>query len=155
MELLFDCQKMRLAATPPMKRPELARRMGVSYNFLYLLERGLMPWPPARKSQVPVILAEWQANPTPTPRKVRKDTGKRHKRPRGGWTRATRRGATSHFSKLTDDLVREAKFSKEHPLAEAKRLGVTLRTIKAIRDGETWKHITPVPHSHGEVTGIG
>jgi len=57
------------------------------------------------------------------------------------------RGASHHFSKLTEDQVREMK-SSEWPHGSltiyAKRFGVTKQSIRAVKIGKAWAHINPI-----------
>ncbi len=76
----FPIRALCQSLTPPLSRMELSRKLGISYTFMRQLEAGATPWPPARLDQLDRILAQWRVNPTPRPRKPRKDKGKRHKR---------------------------------------------------------------------------
>lgn len=102
----FDARKIREEQTPPITRTWMAKKMGVTYNFLYYLERGSYPWPPKRKAQFEQIVAEWKVAPPTDPRQQRSDFGKKHRR--------------------------------------RKRVKAPVKTEPV-----------PVPHSHGEVVGIG
>lgn len=100
----FDARKIREEQTPPITRTWMAKKMGVSQQFLYLLEFGVYnPWPAERKAQFEKIIADWKLNPEP--RQRRSDFGKKHRK----------------------------------------------RRRKAVVKTEP----VPVPHSHGEVVGIG
>jgi hypothetical protein len=78
----FNPKQMRLTASPAIPRAEMARRMKVSYNFLYQLEVGRLFWPPARKEQFKQIVSEWAVNPPQTTKIRRSDFGKKHRKPR-------------------------------------------------------------------------
>ncbi len=145
---------------PPSVPINAEASIGISTTFLFTMEHGTAPWPTERKARFLAVLAEWTANPTPTPRKLRSDKGKRRRRPKKRWVRVTRRGTSCNFSRLDDAKVRDIRQSAETQQAMATRHGVSLTTVKNVLAGKTWKHVSkeapvPVPHSHGEVTGIG
>ena len=75
----FDAKALRESAVPLLTRAEVAKKMGVSWTFLDEMETGLAKWPQARKEQYIKIVAEWQKNPVPEPRKVRSDAGLTHR----------------------------------------------------------------------------
>jgi hypothetical protein len=105
----FDAKALREAAVPPLTRAEMRKRMGISWTYIDDLESGIAKWPAKRREQYLAIIAEWQANPVPVPRKKRSDAGLTH--------RARRR--------------------------RKKKLAMLQGTA------------VPVPHSHGELVGIG
>lgn len=96
---------VRQGLVPRISCMEVARRIGVSHAFWDRIERGVDKCPAPRLARFNEIVAAWQTAPDPRPRKVRKDTGKRHR-----WRKKLR-----------------------SPKAEP----------------------VPVPHSRGEVVGIG
>lgn len=50
-------------------------------------------------------------------------------------------GERNHRVKLTADIIREIRMSRETGIAIAKRLGVTSKTISCVRGRKVWKHI--------------
>jgi hypothetical protein len=81
-QLTFDAKILREAATPPITGSEMARRMKIHRVYLLNMERGRCPWLPQRKADFLRALAEWEANPTPTPRKQRSDLGRKRRKRR-------------------------------------------------------------------------
>ncbi|HEX2900011.1 MAG TPA: hypothetical protein VHS96_09860 [Bacteroidia bacterium] len=109
MSEVFEAKQMREAVVPKLNQCQMARKMGIDRSYLLRMENGVMPWPTHRKADFLRVLHEWRANPTPIPRKGRKDVGKRRRR----WRRRSR------------------------------------------AEMEAARALAVVPHSHGEVTGIG
>jgi hypothetical protein len=105
----FDAKALRESAIPPLTRAEVAKRMAVSWDYMDDLEKGYAKWTPYRKQQFLAVLSDWQADPTPVPRKKRSDAG------------------------LTHRMRKRRK----------KKLAMMQGTP------------IPVPHSHGEVVGVG
>jgi len=54
---------------PPMRRREMARRMGISDTYLRGLENGIYPWLTHRKRDFLQEIALWKKNPDAKPRK--------------------------------------------------------------------------------------
>lgn len=108
-EVEFNPVALRKSVAPAISRAEMARRLGVSYSFLYFMERGDMPWPPKRVEQFKGIVAAWRDAPPPDPKKRRSDFGRKHRK------------------------RKRKKIAAAIPKAEP----------------------IPVPHSHGEIVGIG
>ena len=52
------------------------------------------------------------------------------------------RGEKHHNAKLTEEKVREILLSNETRNAIATRMGVSPSTVKAIRNGRLWKHVS-------------
>lgn len=75
----FDAKALREAAAPPLTRAEVRKRMGVSWTYIYQMESGVVKWPEKRKKQYLAVIADWQADPTPVPRKKRSDAGLTHR----------------------------------------------------------------------------
>ncbi len=107
-EVEFNPVGIRQSVTPPISRAEMARRLGISYIFLWKVERGFLPWPPRRRAQFGEIVEAWKANPPADPKKRRSDFGKKHRKRR------------------------------------RRKLAVVVQGVPV-----------PVPHSHGEIVGIG
>lgn len=53
----------------------------------------------------------------------------------------SRHGEQHHRAKLTDEIVREIRASRETSVALAERYGVTREAVSAVRIGRTWKHV--------------
>ncbi len=71
---------VRQGLVPRISCMEVARRIGVSHAFWDRIERGVDKCPAPRLAKFNEIVSAWQAAPDPRPRKVRKDTGKRHRK---------------------------------------------------------------------------
>jgi hypothetical protein len=75
----FDAKALREAAVPTLTRAEIRKRMGVSWTYIYQMESGVVKWPEKRREQFLKIIADWQADPVPVPRKKRSDAGLTHR----------------------------------------------------------------------------
>jgi hypothetical protein len=75
----FDAKALREAAVPPLTRAEMRKRMGISWTYIDDLESGIAKWPAKRREEYVKIIADWQANPVPVPRKKRSDAGLTHR----------------------------------------------------------------------------
>lgn len=75
----FNGKALREAAVPLLTKAEVAKQMKVSWTFLDEMESGLAKWPERRKAEYLAVIAKWNENPVPTPRKKRSDAGLTHR----------------------------------------------------------------------------